>query len=160
MNAEPQAEHRWLERLVGEWIYESEMPAHEGKPSEKMTGTETVRSLGGVWIIGEARGPMPGAGLATMVVTLGYDTRKRRFVGSWVGSMMTNLWVYNGGLDNAGNVLTLDTEGPHMSVEGKLGKYQDVIELKSDDERVLTSRFLDDDGQWRQIMSMRFRRTK
>ena len=59
---------------------------------------------------------------------------------------MTNLWVYEGALDSAERVLTLDTEGPSMAGDGRIAKYKDAIELRSRDERVLTSRMLGEDG--------------
>ena len=156
MQAEPQKEHQWLHRLIGEWTYETEAPAEPGKPPEKWTGTESVRSLGGLWVLAEAQGQMGGA--ATMITTLGYDPQKGRYVGTWIGSMMTYLWVYDGELDAAERVLTLNAEGPDMATEGKMARYKDVIELVSDDHRVLTSHVLGDDGQWQQFMRIDFRR--
>ncbi|MGH8727713.1 MAG: DUF1579 domain-containing protein, partial [Burkholderiales bacterium] len=102
----------------------------------------------------------PGGGAATMLITLGYDPQRKRYVGTWIGSMMTYLWVYDGGLDAAGKVLTLNAEGPDMAVEGKMAKYKDVIEWKSDDHRVLTSHVLGDDGKWNQFMTANYRRVK
>ena len=49
-----------------------------------------------------------------------YDPQKQRFVGTWIGSMMTYLWVYEGTLDATEKVLTLNAEGPSMGTEGKL----------------------------------------
>jgi hypothetical protein len=160
MKIEPQKEHQWLQKLVGEWTSEAEAAMEPGKPSEKFKGTESVRSVGGLWIVAEGRGEMPGGGTATLMMTLGYDPQKQRYVGTWIGSMMTHLWVYDGTLDAAGRVLTLDAEGPSMVTEGKMAKYQDVIELKSDDHRVLTSRILGDDGAWRDFMTANYRRTE
>jgi len=37
--------------------------------------------------------------------------------------------------DAADRALTLETEGPSMPAKGKMAKYKDVIELKSDDYR-------------------------
>jgi hypothetical protein len=160
MKIEPQKEHQWLQKLVGEWTYESEAPMEPGKPPEKCTGTESVRSLGGVWVLCEGRGEMPGGGTATTIMTLGFDQVKKRYVGTFIGSMMTNLWVYEGELDAASKVLTLDTEGPSFTAEGKIAKYKDAIEIKSDNHRVLTSNFLDDDGKWHHFMTANYRRTK
>ena len=99
MKAEPQKEHQWLHKLVGEWTSEGEASMGPGKPTEKFKSTERVRSLGGLWVLGESTGDMPGGGTATMLMTLGYDPQKKRFVGTWIGSMMTYLWVYDGSLD-------------------------------------------------------------
>jgi hypothetical protein len=161
MNAEPQSEHQWLQKLVGEWTSEAECAMGPDKPPETFKGTETVRSIGGLWTVGEGRGEMPGGGAATtMIMTLGYDPVRKRFVGTFIGSMMTHMWVYDGQLDAAGKVLTLDTEGPNFAVEGQMAKYQDIIEFKSDDHRVLSSRTPGPDGQWHTFMTAHYRRVK
>lgn len=160
MKAEPQKQHKWLDKLVGEWTYETEMPAQSEQPAVKSTGTETVRSIGGLWVQAEGRGEMPGGGPATTVMTLGYDPQKRRFVGSWIGSMMTYLWVYTGELDPAERVLTLSSEGPSMAGDGTMSQYQDVIEFKSNDHRTLTARVRAADNKWQQFMTVEYRRKK
>ena len=94
------------------------------------------------------------------MLTRGYDPQKRYFVGTWIGSMMSHLWIYEGSLDASEKVLTLNAEGPNFSAEGKMGKFKDVIELKSDDHRMLTSHMLGDDGTWHQFMTANYHRTK
>jgi hypothetical protein len=160
MNTEPQNEHKWLQKLVGEWTYESECSMGSDKPPEKFKGSESVRSLGDLWVLCEGRGEMPGGGRATTLMTLGYDPQKQRYVGTWVGSMMTHLWVYDGYLDPEEKVLMLNAEGPSWAEEGKLAKYKDVIEIQSEDHRVLRSHMLGDDGQWHQFMTAHYRRNK
>jgi hypothetical protein len=73
---------------------------------------------------------------------------------------MTYLWIYDGEMDANERVLTLNAEGPAMSGEGKMAKYRDVIEFKSDEHRVLTSHILGDDGLWHQFMTAHYRRTR
>lgn len=157
---EPQREHQWLQQLVGEWTCEVAGTMEPDQPSAKSEASESVRSLGGLWILAEGQGEMPGGGAATSAMTLGYDPQKKRYVGTWIGSMMTHLWVYDGELDAAGKVLTLNTEGPDMAGEGKMAKYKDAIELKSDDHRVLTSSVLGEDGEWHEFMTANYRRKK
>ena len=160
MSAEPQKEHKWLQKLVGEWTYEHEATMDPNKPAEVFRGTESVRSLGGLWTLGEGRGEMPGGGDATTLMTLGYDPQKKRFVGTFIASMMTYLWVYEGELDKDEKVLTLNAEGPDFTNPGKMSKYQDVIEFMSDDHRILTSRTLGEDGQWHHFMTAHYHRKK
>lgn len=160
MNVEPQKEHQWLQKLVGEWTYEGECQMGPGQPPSKMTGAERVRSLGGLWTVAEGGGEMPGCGPATTMMTLGYDPEKKRFVGTWVGSMMTKLWVYEGTLDAAGRMLTLETEGPNVAVPGSTARYRDVIEFISDDHRTLTSHMRGDDGKWNEFMKAHYRKKK
>jgi Protein of unknown function (DUF1579) len=158
MKTEPQKEHQWLTKLVGEWTYEIEVMMEQDHPPEKAMGTESVRTLNGLWIVAEGQGNMPECGAATTIMTLGYDPQTKRYVGTWIGSMMTHLWVYDGELDTAEKVLTLDSEGPAMSGEGKMAKYRDAIAFKSDDYRVLTSHVLGDDGKWQEFMTAHYRR--
>lgn len=158
MMAKPQEEHRWLEKLVGEWTYESECDMGPGKPREKFKGTESVRSIGGLWTMGEGRGEMPGGDTGIMIMTLGYDPQKKRYVGTFLGSMMTHLWIYDGELDPSKRVLTLSAEGPSFAGDGTMSKYHDVIEFKTDDHRVLSSSVQGADGAWQEFMTAHYRR--
>ena len=160
MQTEPQQQHQWLQKLVGDWTCEIEASMGPDKPVEKSTATESVRSLGGFWVLAEGAGEMPGCGHAATLMTLGYDTPKERYVGTWTGSMMPHMWVYEGELDPAGATLTLETEGPSMAGDGGMAKYRDVIEFKSDDHRLLTSQMLGEDGNWYGFMTANYRRTK
>jgi hypothetical protein len=101
--AEPQKEHRWLRRFLGEWSYK--VATQPGQPAHEMTGTESVRAIGELWIVAEAR------------------------------------------------------EGPSMADDGTMSTYQDVIEFKNDNHRVLTSRAVEKDGTLSQpFMSVEYRR--
>lgn len=160
MKSEPQKEHEWLQQLVGEWTSESECDMGPDQPS-KFRGTETVRTLGGLWTICEGRGEMPGGGLSQSIMTLGYDPQKKRFVGTFIASVMTYLWIYDGSLDAARKVLTLDCEGPSFSGDGKMAKYQDIIEIQGPDQRTLSARVLGEDGKWGPFfMTVMYRRVK
>ena len=159
MKVEPQKEHQWLQQLVGDWSYESETSMDPGGPAKKFHGTERVRSIGGLWILAEGQGEMPGGGAAQMMQTLGFDPKKRKFVGTWLGSMMTNLWVYEGSLDEAGKVLTLATEGPDFTQEGKTAQYRERIEIISPEHRTFSSSAQGTDGQWVTFMTAHYRRT-
>ena len=162
MKVELQKEHHWLEQLVGEWTWEMETPMEPGGPPQKFTGTETVRSIGGGWIVGEGEGQMPDGSPTVTILTLGFDPAKNRFVGTWIGTMMSHLWVYSGQLDAAEKVLSLDTEGPAFDDNGKMTdkmtNYKDVITLKSEDHRTLTGNMLTKDGSWFEMMTMHYYR--
>ena len=158
MTAKPQQEHAWLQQLIGEWTCEGEAAMQPGQPPVKWEATETVRSVGGLWIMGEGTGEMPEGGVSHTVITLGYDPRKGFFTGTFVASMMTHLWVYEGELDASGTVLTLNTVGPGMTPEGPEAKYRDVVEVKSRNVRTLTSYILGEDGEWTQLMAATYRR--
>jgi hypothetical protein len=160
VHPQPQKEHQWLQRLVGEWYVEGECIMGPDQTPSKSTGSESVRSIGGLWTMGEGKGETPEGGSMTSIMTLGFDPQKNRFVGTFIASVMTYLWVYHGTLDAAGTVLTLDTEGPDFSGGSNLVKYQDIIEFVDNDYRVLRSQLLGPDGKWNHFMTAHYRRKK
>lgn len=159
MKIEPQKEHQWLQEMVGEWTFEGSMTMELDKPAESFKGTESVRSLDGIWIVAEGQGDMAGCP-GTTIMTLGYDLQKRRYVGTFIATMMTHLWLYEGSLDAGESALTLETEGPDMTAEGKMAKFRDVIEFESHDHRTLTSYLLGDDGNWREFVKAHYWRRR
>lgn len=156
MMTPPVKEHEWLHQLVGDWTYEGECSMGPDQPRASFTGTETVRLIGDRWTVAEGQGEMPdGSGTATMIQTLGYDPAKGRYVGSWIGSMMSHLWSYEGHVD--GTTLTLESEGPNCMGEG-MARFRDVIDVSAPDRRTLTAYIQGEDGQWQEMMQARYRR--
>jgi hypothetical protein len=159
MPVDVRAEHQWLQRMVGEWTYEMEAEAEPGQPPFRDTGPESVRALGESWVICEATGATPEGAQATSIMSIGYDPDRGRFQGTFISSMMTYLWIYDGELDATGNVLTIDAEGPSYTGEGMM-KYRDTIEIDGHDHRVQTSSYLGEDGSWHHFMTTHYRRVK
>jgi Protein of unknown function (DUF1579) len=157
MNVELQKQHQWLDKFIGEWTSEAEYSMEPNGEPSKSTGTEVVKSIGGVWIVAEGDSDMPDGGVGKTIMTLGFDPQTDRFIGTFIGSMMTHLWLYNGSLDATEKVLTLDTAGPNFS-QTAIAKYKDIIEFVSDDHRVMKSQFLMDDGNWNHFMTAHYRR--
>lgn len=153
------AEHAWLNQFVGEWRSEAEMPGQPGEPPQKLEGIERTRSIGELWIVSEIRGGTP-AGEMEAVMTLGWDAERKRYIGTWIDSMMGHMWIYEGSVDPAGRVLTLESKGPSFAGDGTLATYRDVFEFESPDRKVLRSSVLGPDGQWTQYMTARYQRTK
>lgn len=158
MMSEAVEQHRWLQQLLGEWEYEHACDPEPGQPVETVRGRERVSAVGALWIVGEGEAVMPGHGPMHTRITLGYDLRKQRYVGHWVGSMMDYQWIYEGQLDADGRVLTLDCVGPSFKGDGGMAQYQDIITVIDDHTRTLTSRVLQEDGTWQQFMLATYRR--
>jgi hypothetical protein len=155
----PQKEHQWLQQFAGEWETEAVAYLEPGKPPIKCKGTESARTVGGFWMIAENKGKfmdMPVTG----VMTLGYDTEKKKYVGTWICSMTNYLWTYEGTVDSSGKILTLEAEGPCPMSPGKLVKFRDVTEFKSKDHKVLTSSMQAEDGKWVTFATIDCRRKK
>jgi Protein of unknown function (DUF1579) len=156
---QPTKEHEWLKQFLGEWESEVEVFMVPGQPPMKHKGTEVCRAIGGLWVIGEGKSDMGGMTYGHLL-TLGYDPEKKKYIGTWIDSMLTYIWKYEGTVDAAGKVLTLETEGPSMMKPGQMAKYKDVTEFKSKDHRAFSSSMLGDDGKWVTIVKVDSRRKK
>ena len=155
----PRKEHELLKHFAGEWETEGEMVAGPGMPPVKSKGTESAKLLGDFWIVSELKGECMGVQM-TGVMTVGYDAKKQKYVGTWVCSMCDWLCHYEGTVDATGKVLTLECEGPSPADPTKLVKMKDVTELKDKDHRVLKSYLQTEDGKWVQFLTMTATRKK
>ncbi|TWT93733.1 DUF1579 domain-containing protein [Stieleria varia] len=149
MFSKPQQEHVWLDRLVGQWKFEHECEMPDGSKTSAQ-GLMNCRSLGGLWLICESSGDSPD-GQWSSIMTLGFDPTQNQYVGTFIGSMMANIWPYHGVLDPAGNRLPLYSEGPKFDGSG-LGKYRDTIETIDADTWLFISEIQTDSGEWKRFM--------
>lgn len=155
----PQKEHEWLKQFVGEWDSVADAIMGPGQPAVKSKGTMTTRMLGGFWMVSDVKGDMMGTPIEA-IHTVGYDPQSKKYVGSWVDSVMNYMWKYQGTVDATGKILTLEAEGPNMTKPGKMAKYRDVYEFKSKDQFTMSSECLGDDGKWVQFMKSEVTRRK
>ncbi|TWT95576.1 DUF1579 domain-containing protein [Neorhodopirellula pilleata] len=151
MFAKPQSEHQWLDQLLGQWklVHECQTPEFGKSITE---GSMTCRSLGGMWLICESTGESPDGDSWSSIMTLGFDVTQNQFVGTFIGSMMTNIWPYHGVLDATGKRLPLNSEGPAFDGKGTC-LYRDTIEIVDPDHWLFSSEFQSDEGPWVQFMS-------
>ncbi|WP_296815351.1 DUF1579 domain-containing protein [Brevundimonas sp.] len=154
--AEPAEEHRWLQRLIGDWTVEGR--AIPDKPEHRSTGVETVSAYGDYWVVFDGEARMGGQEPARSRITLGFDPTRGVFVGSFVSTHMPSFWGYEGRLDEGGRLLRLACRGPRMDGSPGEADYEDVIEIVSDDERKLRSTVRGADGQWSEFMVATYRR--
>lgn len=153
---QPTPEHEWLLQLMGDWQFESECIMGPDQPPMISTGKQTTRSLGSLWTVGEMENDSADGQPMRSVFTLGFDPAKKRFVGTFVASCMTHLWPYDGQLDAARKVLTLDSEGPSFADDGTMAKYQDIITVVDQDQYLLASQYQNADGSWMPFMTAKY----
>lgn len=151
--SKPGPQHRFLERLLGEWVVTSSAhhPGYDADDPDKQW-RETVRTLGGIWFVAESGGLMPNGERGQMMITLGFDAKAGRYVGSWVGSMMDTLWLYSGWVEPDGNTLILEAEGPSFSDPSKTELYRDTITFLDADHRRFTGAVRQADGTFKEFM--------
>ena len=158
MGTKPVPEHQWLQKLVGEWRVEMEMTMAPGEPRQKSEGTESVKSLGGLWAFAEGKGTMPDGKAMSYYSALGYDVSFKEYRGCWLGSFSSHLWKHTGELSADGRVMTLNCVGPSMTKDGETANYRDVHEIIDENHRTMTSYGQDDNGQWNEYMKVRYTR--
>lgn len=155
--AKPAKEHKWLAQLAGEWDSECEAPMPGQEPMKAKTA-ESARMIGGLWLVAESDGEMMGMPVNN-VLTLGYDPRREKFVGSWIGSCADHFWTYEGTLDEAGKVLTLETSGPNPMNPSEQANFREVLEVQDLDHKTFTS-YIEVDGEWQKMVTVTSTRKK
>ncbi len=149
---EPTKEHQWLKQFQGEWTTQQKGDLGPGQPPMACSGTITSRMVGGFWVVNEMKGDIMGVPM-TGLQTIGYDVSKKKYVGTWVDSMTSFIWHYEGNVDETGKILTLEADGPNFMAEGKLTKFRDIYEFKPTGEIAIYSKMLGEDGKWVTFMT-------
>ena len=134
-------EHEFLQKFVGQWDVESEGSGMKGEAVMKSS------MLGKLWLVNSSDHKMSGMKMKSIQM-IGYDDKKKKYVGIWVDSLINYMWRYEGTVDKAGKKLTLDAEGPSMTGDGTMNQYQDAFEFKDDDTIIATSSVQAKDGTW------------
>lgn len=155
----PQAEHTWLKQFVGEWESVAEGKPAPDQPALTCQGTMKSRMLGDFWVTSEITNEMMGTRIQA-IQTIGYDVNSKKYIGTWVDSMLPHLWKYEGSVDATGKILTLEAEGPNFLTPGKSAKFRDIYEFKSKDHILMTSAMQGEDGTWVTFMTGNVRRKK
>lgn len=122
----------WLKQFEGAW-------------KTDFDGTMHSRIVGDRWLVSEfsfQKGPFS-------IQTLGFDAKKKKFVGTWVDATSDHIWRYTGDLDESGKVLLLEATGPDLNDPSKMRLYRDSYEFVSADEIKAMSQMQGDDKQWR-----------
>lgn len=155
--AKPARDHEWLKQLVGEWEVQFKMYLQPDQPPVEAAGTDSVRTLGEHWIIAETKTVMMGSPYHG-ILSLGYNALKQQFNGTWIDSFGGQLWVYKGTLNEAGDAMTLETEGPSLQSPDKTARYKETIQITGKDTRTFTSTTETEDGKWIKILTIEYRR--
>jgi hypothetical protein len=155
----PTPEHEKLAQFAGEWTCDStvNMPGLD----EPMTckGVEKSKLMGGFWLVAEGEADMGGEKMGSLL-TVGYDTKAKQYVGTFICDAGDYLWKYTGKFDETGKKLILSSTGPAMMKPEEMVEYQEVLELVDKDHKTFTSSVKGDDGKWEEIVNMKYERVK
>lgn len=149
---QPARDHQWLKQLVGEWDSTLKMYGLPDQPPAESKGTDSVRSVGEHWIVAETKTTLMGTPYSG-IMSLGYDQAKQRFHGTWIDSTASALWIYTGTLNEAGDMLMLEAEGPSPQNASKTIKYKQIIQITGKDSRTMSLSVKTEGGNWMKIIT-------
>jgi hypothetical protein len=155
----PTPEHQRLAKEVGTWdaTIKTWEPGSTSEPSVSQ-GVEKVKMLhGGLWAKSEFEGKFGGMDFHGCGQT-GYDTKKGKYVGTWVDSMSTEIMMMEGDYDPATRTLTMHSKGTGPS--GKPYEAKTTSKFEGDDTRVFTMSMKSDDtkGEFAKMMEITYKR--
>jgi hypothetical protein len=128
-----------------------------GQEATKSKGVETNRLVAGKWLISDFKGDFGGMAFEGHGVN-GYDTKKAKYVATWVDTMSTHIDLMEGTYDEKTKTLTLsaDSEDP---ASGKPMKMRLETQFKDDDTRTFKE-YVQMDGQKEFVKFMEIKYTK
>jgi hypothetical protein len=154
----PGKEHELLKQFEGEWDCTSKftMPGSDPVISK---AKETARLMaGGLFLVFDVEGEMMGAKFAGHG-TMGYDTHKRKYTGSWIDSMATGVYLVEGTYDEQTKVFTELMEGSDPGT-GQPMKMKVTHEIKDKDNRILKFFMNGPEGKEIQTGTIEYKRKK
>jgi hypothetical protein len=117
----PGAEHKRLERMLGQWSYQGEAKASPLGPAGKITGSETCEWFqGGFGVVCRTKGTGPKGPMTSMSV-MSYDAPRKAYTYYAISSLGDNIFV-RGSI--SGNVWTFEdtiqAEGQTMKIRATI----------------------------------------
>ena len=155
----PTAEHQRLAKDVGTWdaTVKCWMRGPDSEPTVSQ-GVEVVKLMpGGLWSHSEFDGKFGDQEFHGFGQT-GYDTKKRKYVGTWVDTMSTEIMMMEGDYDSASHTMTMNAKGTDPS--GKAYDAKMATKNEGDDTRVFTMSMKSDEtkGEYVKIMEITYKR--
>lgn len=155
--ATPGEEHKYLQKLVGEWktVTKSYEPgADEAQVSEGTAKFESL--LGGRYIRQTFKGSMGGMQFEGIGVT-GFDNSKQKYVSAWIDSFGTGIMRSEGEYDEKTHALT--EIGTSSSPQGSM-KWKMVTRYTDEDHFTMAMYLLPPEAEAVKMMDIEYTRVK
>ena len=135
--ANPGAEHKALEPLVGTWKSSTKMWMGQAEPQVSEGTCERSWIMGGRFLMAKHTGNMMGQPFEGMEI-LGYDMRFGQYVSTWIDNMGTSVAVTTSGvMDPATKTLTLNMPMFDPATKAML-PYKNSTKIVDNDKHVFT----------------------
>jgi hypothetical protein len=107
--ATPGAPHAVLARMAGSWMTRTKGWMEADKPPTETTGTcEQKMILDGRFLLQDYKGDMMGSPF-TGINLIGYDNHTRKYVSTWIDSMSTGIYCFEGTAGEDGKTITQES---------------------------------------------------
>jgi hypothetical protein len=126
---QPTEHHKMILKGVGEWEGSMTMFGMGPEPVT-LPAKETVTALGEFWTQSHFSCDIMGMAFNGSA-TSGYDTAKKKFVGTWIDNMSTHITIMEGDYDHKAGTLTMRYEGPHPQT-GQMVPHRNVSKFTGD----------------------------
>jgi hypothetical protein len=156
--ATPGAPHKLLAGMAGIWHTRTKSWMEPGQPPMESTGTcEQKTLLGGRYLQQEFAGNMMGAPFNGIGVT-GFDNHKKRYVSTWMDSMSTGIFYFEGPAGADGRSFTQQClyDDP---VKGPV-KWRSVTKIVDDDTHLFEMYITDKSDKEQKMMEITYTRKK
>jgi hypothetical protein len=154
--ATPGAPHKLLAGTAGSWNTRTRSWMEPGKPPMESTGTcEQKMLLGGRYLQQEFSGNMMGMPFNGIGVT-GYDNHKQRYVSTWMDSMSTGIFYFEGPAGADGRSFTQECIY-HDPVRGMV-KWRSVTKVVDDDTHLFEMYVTDKSDKEEKMMEITYTR--
>lgn len=155
--SKPLKEHEVLKHDAGTWDGAIKIYSDPNADPIQSKGVETNELLpGGLWVISRFDGDFAGQPFQGRGQT-GYDPAKKKYVMSWVDSMVPTMTLMEGTYDEAKHTMTFlgDMPGP----DGKPTKTKIVSTFKGKDEKAFEMSVANPAGEgWVKMMEISYKR--
>lgn len=142
--AKPSPEHKLLAQDVGErsGTMKLWMQGPDAEPVDIPFKEVNTSILGGLWMQTEFEsGPYKGHGM------IGYDPKKKKYVGTWTNNMAPNLVLMEGTYDEFAQEITM-TFKDYDQATGKLTDHKTVRTVDPSKPETMTMYKKSDNGKW------------
>lgn len=146
-------EHKILANDVGTWDATMKFWMDpEGDPTESK-GVETNTLMpGGLWLLTEFKGEVLGSEFHGRGQT-GYDTFKKKYVGTWIDSMTTGIMNQEGTYDEKTHTVTMTGES-FDPAQNKMVKTKSLSVSKPDGTRSMTMYMLPEGAGGKEVKTL------
>jgi hypothetical protein len=156
----PGPEHKEMAREVGVWDAEVSLYPTPDAPAVTSKGTETNEMLGKFWLVSEFTGELMGEkfiGRGQMT----YDSVKKKYYGTWIDSVSSNMLTTIGDYDAKTHTLTLMMEGID-GMTGQPGKWKSSTHYVDADTKTfeMQAPVEGQDGKWWKMMEAKYKKRK